>query len=94
MTAPALPSGLYDILLTEGLERLLAGDAAASYQVRPLASDTAQILADSLVRQLAALLEDLPGEGADAAQRQLTLVNELLVWLRQRLNLNPAVARP
>jgi superfamily II DNA or RNA helicase/HKD family nuclease len=85
MTAPALPSGLYDILLTESLERLLASDAAARYQVRPLASDTAQILADSLVRQLAALLEDLPGEGAEAAQRQLTLVNELLVWLRQRL---------
>ncbi|MCP5826974.1 hypothetical protein NL337_26480, partial [Klebsiella pneumoniae] len=35
--------------------------------------------------QLAALLEDLPGEAAAATHRQLALVNELLVWLRQRL---------
>ncbi len=85
MTTPALPSGLYDLLLTENLERLLAGDATARHQVQPLTTDATDLLSDSLIRQLAALLEDLPGEGAEAAQRQLSLVNELLVWLRQRL---------
>lgn len=85
MTTPALPSGLYDLLLTENLERLLASDATARHQVQPLTTDATDLLSDSLVRQLAGLLEDLPGEGAEAAQRQLALVNELLVWLRQRL---------
>lgn len=87
MSVPSLPSGLYDLLLTESLERLLASDATARHQVWPLAEDAAEVLADGLVRQLATLLEDLPGEGTEAAQRQLTLVNELLVWLRQRLQL-------
>ena len=85
MTLPSLPSGLYDLLLTESLERMLASDAGARHLVQPLAEDATEVLADSLVRQLAALLEDLPGAGAEAAQQQLTLVNELLAWLRQRL---------
>lgn len=85
MTVPSLPSGLYDLVLTDRLERLLSSDATARHQIHPLAEDAAELLADALVRQLAALLDDLPGEGAEAAQRQLTLVNEVLVWLRQRL---------
>lgn len=85
MTLSPLPSGLYDLLLTESIDRLLASDASAKHQVQPLAEDAAQVLADGLVRQLAALLEDMPGEGAEAAERQLALVNEVLVWLRQRL---------
>lgn len=85
MTAPSLPSGLYDLLVTESLERLLTSDATARHQLQALGEDAAEVLADSLVRQLAALLEDLPGEGAEAAQRQMALVNELLVWLRRRL---------
>ncbi len=85
MTITALPSGLYDLLLTENIERLLTSDATVQHQVQPLARDAAEVLADSLVRQLAAVLEDLTGDGAEAAHRQLTLVNELLVWLRQRL---------
>ena len=48
-------------------------------------TDATPLLVDSLVSQLAALLEDLPGESAAATHRQLALVNELLVWLRQRL---------
>lgn len=80
-----LHRGLYDLLLTERLERLLAGDGSARYQVEPVAEDATDYLADGLVRQLAALLDDLAGEGADAAERQLALVNEVLVWLRRRL---------
>lgn len=85
MAAPSLPSGLYDLLLTESLERLLHGDTGARPQLQALAADAAQVVADTLARQLGALLEDLPGDGTDATQRQLTLVNDLLVWLRQRL---------
>lgn len=86
MPPPPLPSGLYDLLLTERLERLLSSDPSTRCLLLPLEEDAAEILADNLVRQLSALLEDLPGEGAEAAHRQLTLVNELLVWLRQRLH--------
>ncbi len=85
MTQSAIPSGLYDLLITERLERLLAADASARHQAEPLTEDAAEIIADTLVRQLGALLDDLPGEGAEAAQRQLALVNEMLVWLRQRV---------
>ena len=46
------------------------------------------------MRQLAALLDDVPGEGAEAAQRQLTLVNEVLVWLRQRLQSAKGTSAP
>ena len=52
MTVPSLPSGLYDLLLTESLERLLTNDATARHQVQPLADDAADVLADGLVRQL------------------------------------------
>ncbi|MCC9595296.1 MULTISPECIES: DUF3427 domain-containing protein [unclassified Rubrivivax] len=88
MTPGLLPSGLYDLLLTERLERLLAADPGARHQVLPLAGNAAELVADALVRQLAALLEELPGDGEDAATRQLGLVNELLIWLRERLQGN------
>lgn len=85
MAPPSLPSGLYDLVLTESLASLLTSDVSARHVVQPLGEDAAEALTDGLARQLAALLENLPGEGAEAAQRQLALVNELLVWLRKRL---------
>jgi superfamily II DNA or RNA helicase/HKD family nuclease len=83
---PALPLGLYDLLVTESLERLLGTAGTYRQQVEPLAGDAAEALSDCLARQLSAALEDLPGEGAEGVQRQLALVNDLLVWLRQRLS--------
>lgn len=85
MSPPALPSGLYDLLLTEQLERLLESDPGAHPWVEPLSDNATDVLVDALARQLASLLEDLPGEGIEAIQRQLALVNELLVWLRHRI---------
>ena len=87
-----LQDGLYDLLLTESLERLLAGVSTVQREVQPLAGGASGYLVDSLVRQLTNLLEDLPGDGTEQAGRQLALVNELLVWLRQRLH-EAAVAR-
>jgi superfamily II DNA or RNA helicase len=85
MALSSLPAGFYELLLTENLERLLASDANTQHVIQPLTGDAADFLSDALGRQLAALLEDLPGEGIEAARRQLALVNDLLVWLRQRL---------
>ncbi len=80
-----LPNGLYDLLLTEGLAPLLTSLAPAQQHLQPLSGDASSYLVDTLTRQLSALLESLPGEGAEQAQHQLELVNALLVWLRQRL---------
>jgi superfamily II DNA or RNA helicase len=80
-----LQDGLYDLLLTEGLEHLLSRAPDAQADVQILSGDASDYLVDSLIRQLGNLLGDLPGDGADHAARQLALVNELLVWLRQRL---------
>lgn len=82
----ALPDGLYDLLLTEGLARSLATIDPRSADVSALNGGAAEFLADIITRQLATLLDDVAGDGADKAKRQLELVNALLVMLRQRLN--------
>jgi superfamily II DNA or RNA helicase len=81
----ALPDGLYDLLLTEGLERSLAALDPSRADVAALKSGAAGFLADALTRQLAAILEDLSGDDAVKAKRQLELVNGMLLMLRQRL---------
>jgi len=82
----ALPDGLYDLLLTEGLARSLAAIDSGSADVLALKGGAAEFLADVITRQLATILDDVSGDDADKAKRQLELVNELLVMLRQRLN--------
>ncbi|MCZ2498912.1 DUF3427 domain-containing protein [Xylophilus sp. Kf1] len=83
-----LPDGLYDLLVTEGLASRLDLDRS---DVFPLKGGAAELLADALTRQLAAILNDITGDEAEKARRQLELVNALLVSLRQRLT---AEARP
>ena len=82
----ALPDGLYDLLLTEGLARSLAAIDPRSADVLALKGGAAEFLADVITRQLATILDDVSGDDADKAKRQLQLVNELLVMLRHRLN--------
>lgn len=84
----ALPDGLYDLLLTEGLARSLATIDPSSADVSALKGGAAEFLADVITRQLATLLDDVAGDGTDKARRQLELVNELLVMLRQRLTVS------
>lgn len=74
--------GLYDLLITE---RLAAQLDLVAADVRPLTEDAAEMLADVLGRQLGAILEDFTGEVGERSQRQLELVNALLVALRERL---------
>jgi HKD family nuclease len=82
----ALPDGLYDRLLTEGLARSLAAIGPRSADVLALKGGAAELLADVITRQLSAILDDVGGDDSDKAKRQLELVNELLLMLRQRLN--------
>ena len=80
----ALPSGFYDLLLTERVHTALGAHGAQTSQVRALEStDSAARLAEVLQQQLASVLNDLAQSGAMAAQ--LALVNGLLTELRRRL---------
>ena len=83
----ALPDGLYDLLLTEGLARSLAALDPNSSDVRALKGGAAELLAEVITRQLGAILDDVAGDDADQPRRQLELVNDLLVMppLRSRL---------
>src|SRR5512139_2397660 len=81
----ALNDGLYDLLLTEDLVRSLSTLERSQADIHAIGAGATDYLADVLIRQLGALLEDLSGDGAEKAQRQLDLVNELLRVLRNRL---------
>ena len=83
-----LPDGLYDLLVTEGLASRLDLDRS---DVFALKGGAAEVLADTLTRQLAAILDDVAGDDAEKVHHQLELVNALLVSLRQRI---AADARP
>jgi len=82
----ALPDGLYDLLLTEGLARSLAAIDPGSADVLALKGGAVEILVDAIARQLVTILDDVGGEDSDKAKRQLELVNDLLVSLRQQVN--------
>ncbi|WP_310568452.1 DUF3427 domain-containing protein [Hydrogenophaga sp.] len=81
----ALPDGLYDLLLTEGLAQSLADLDPSLADVSALKGGTAEFLSDVITRQLSTILDDVSGDEAEKAKRQLELVNGLLVMLRQRL---------
>lgn len=77
-----LPDGLYDLLVTESVASRLDLDRS---DVLALKGGATEVLADALTRQLAAILDDVVGNESEKAQRQLDLVNALLISLRQRL---------
>src|SRR4051812_6036779 len=80
-----LPDGLYDKIVTESLEQMLSdlgGESCRTLaQVPP--GEIGERLADALAKQLTALLDDIVGEGAEKAQRQLALINALVVHSRK-----------
>ena len=81
-----LPPGLYDLLVTERLARVLADGPPGAAQLDDPDGALGGYLTDLLARQLGPLLEDLDGADRDSAARQLALVSELLVLVRQRLH--------
>ncbi|MBA3772694.1 MAG: DUF3427 domain-containing protein [Ramlibacter sp.] len=83
----SLPNGFYDLLLTESLVSRLDSRSA---EVHELTSESADVLAAALSRQLGAILDDLSDDGSALTRRQLELVNALLVTLRERLREDPA----
>jgi superfamily II DNA or RNA helicase/HKD family nuclease len=84
----ALPDGLYDLLLTEGLARSLEGLHPSLTNVVGLRGGAVELMIDVITRQLAGILEDVTGEEHDKTQNQLELVNGMLVTLRRVLNGN------
>lgn len=81
----ALPEGLYDQLLTNGLARSLEALDPAHADLQDFSGDLAGRLADLVARQLGAILADLPGDDHERTRAQLDLVNGVLVQLRERL---------
>lgn len=94
-----LPDGLYDQVLTQTLQALVArstDQSTRSLQALDPADAPAR-LSELLAAQLAQMLDDLHGEGDDKLRQQLELVNFLLVSLRLRLGqgvVADAVAEP
>jgi len=69
----ALPDGLYDLLLTEGLARSVAALEPGSVDVSGLKGNAAEFLADAIARQLVAILDDVAGDEPDKAKRSSSL---------------------
>jgi superfamily II DNA or RNA helicase len=49
-----------------------------------MAEEAGERLAESLAKQLTLLLDEVPGEGAERARRQLEVINSILIHLRQQ----------
>jgi superfamily II DNA or RNA helicase/HKD family nuclease len=77
-----LPEGLYDLLLTDSLAARLDPLSALH---EPLRGNAAAWLGELIGRQLAAVLDELPGDDDQKRLAQLGLINDLLVGLRSRL---------
>lgn len=86
-----LPNGIYDLLVTEDLAKRIDPDNS---QIHSLDGDASELMSDLIGRQLSAILASLPGEGADHAQRQLELVNEVLTQVRKHLAGKAPIASP
>ena len=91
-----IADGLYDRLVTESLAEVLAKLRDASCRtLGPVpAEESAERLAEALGRQLAGLLDELDGEGAEKAKRQLALINGLLAHLRRQGETSAALLDP
>ena len=80
-----LPDGLYDKLVTETVAQLIAGlrdPSCRTLSVLP-PEEASERVTEALAKQLTLLLDELDGDGVVKANRQLALVNALLVHLKQ-----------
>ena len=93
-----LPDGLYDKLVTESVAQLIAGlrDPSCRTLSALPSEEVSERITDALGRQVTHLLDELDGNGAEKAKRQLALVNALLVHLRQQAagSVDPLVEPP
>jgi hypothetical protein len=65
----ALPDGLYDLLLTEGLARSLDALGPGRSEMLALKGGVPELLVDVITRQLSAILDDVAGDDADKPRR-------------------------
>ena len=88
------PDGLYDLILSQAQAQKLVLDTEDSgrtlSELHP--DESADRLADAVARQLVEILDDIRGSGKEKLDRQLELVNGLLVETRRRLGLTPDAA--
>ena len=93
-----LPDGLYDKLVTESVAQLIAGlrDPSCRTLSALPSEEVSERITDALGKQVTHLLDELDGNGAEKAKRQLALVNALLVHLRQQAlgSVDPLVEPP
>lgn len=94
-----LPDGLYDKFVTASVAQLIAGlrDPSCRTLSALPSEEASERIADALARQLTLLLDELDGDGAEKAKRQLALVNALLVHLKQQAaagSVDPLVEPP
>jgi superfamily II DNA or RNA helicase/HKD family nuclease len=88
-----LPHGLYDLVLTGAVARMLEGAAPGVADVRDLDPDeAAERLTEILGSELRRILADVRGTSPERLQAQLALVNGLLRELRGRSE--PGVPEP
>ena len=87
----ALPDGLYDLLLTEGLAARLEPEHA---ETQALTDNACDPLVEALARQLTGILEDISGDSPAKSLQQLALVNGLLISLRQKLGTEGTLTNP
>ncbi len=80
----ALPDGLYDLLLTEGVARSVAVLDPGIAEVLSLRGESAERLAEVITRQMAAILDEFSGDDSERQGKQLELVNDMLVALRRQ----------
>ena len=76
-----LPDGLYDKFVTESVAQLIAGlrDPSCRTLSALAEEEAAERISDALAKQLTVLLDEIAGNGAEKAKRQIDLVNALLV---------------
>lgn len=89
MKAP-LAQGLYDLLTTRGVEQALSESGLSAHPEELNPAFSHERLADALAEQLSQLLAGVSGDKQVKVKAQAELINDILRYSRQRLNLDDA----
>lgn len=95
MPKDLLPKGLYDLLTTQGLKEKLEASEFEAHTEKLDPEDSHRRLADALAEQVSQTLAALPADGqSQRLQEQVRLINELLVYVRSRLQQEETTTNP
>lgn len=85
MAEKSLPKGLYDLLITDKVQQQLKQSTLLAHTEELHLGDSHQRLADVIADELSQLLAQLPDrKDNDRLQKQVELINDLLVFSRSR----------